>query len=68
MIKINTLDRTMEDEKSKASALKANELKLNAQIESLNTKIENLMHDNTKLDDEKQNLQEACQQSDSKYR
>lgn len=68
LIKINTLVRTQEDEKSKASALKTNEIKLNQNIESLNTKIENLMNDNTKLEDEKQNLHDACQQSDSKYR
>ena len=36
------MKRTQEDEKSKAAALKANEDKLNADIEGLNKKIKEL--------------------------
>ena len=61
LIKINTLVRTQEDEKSKANALKTQETKLNQEIERLNAKIDELNKENEKLDGEKQNLHEACQ-------
>ena len=61
MIKINTLVRTQEDEKSKASVLKTQETKLLQSIDSLNAKIEDLKNENDKLDTEKQDLQAACQ-------
>ena len=53
MIKINTLIRTQEDEKSKAKALKESETKLNQLIDSLNAKINSLNNENEKLDQEK---------------
>jgi len=68
LIKINTLNRTQEDEKSKASALKANEIKLNQQIESLNTKIESLNDANQNLKVETEKLQEGLQNSDHNNR
>ena len=49
MIKINTLVRTQEDEKSKANALKISETKLTATIDQLNAQIEDLKKENENL-------------------
>ena len=42
MIKINTLERTQEDEKSKAAALRLSEEQLNGKIRELNVLIQSL--------------------------
>ena len=68
LIKINTLVRTQEDEKSKANALKTQETKLNQEIAHLNATIADLKKENDKLDGEKSHLNEACSKWQSENR
>jgi len=59
MIKINTLIRTQEDEKSKAKVLKESETKLNQMIENLNSQIKNLSTEKENLTSDKLSLVES---------
>ena len=61
MIKINTMVRNTEDEKSKASALKASEERLTATIEQLNSKIASLDDKNGGLQHNLTELEQQCQ-------
>ena len=61
MIKINTMVRNTEDEKSKASALKASEERLTATIEQLNSKIASLDDKNGGLQHNLTELELQCQ-------
>ena len=61
MIKINTMVRNTEDEKSKAAALKASEERLNAKIEELNGKLAGLEDKNGGLSHNLTELEQQCQ-------
>lgn len=67
MIKIRTMERTQEDEKSKSAALKASEDKLTIQIEQLKKQIKDLQNDAEILENDKQNVDEAFKKLQGDY-
>lgn len=62
------MERTQEDEKSKSAALKASEDKLLIQIDQLKKQIKDLEIEGEKLENDKQNFDEALKKLTNDYK